>query len=111
MRSYLQLRTFSRIRMRASILRESKRCNTNGRSVGTAGETMLKNKPQSFVKLHHCIIVSLSTFQPITFEHGLSETRDLTHDRNGGKNYGLLYTLKSVSTISSQFLYMEARWF
>ena len=33
MRSYLQLRTFSRIRMRASITRESKRCNTDGRSM------------------------------------------------------------------------------
>ena len=42
MMSYLQLRTFSRIRMRPSISRESKRCNTDGRSVLTAGETMLK---------------------------------------------------------------------
>ena len=63
MRSYLQLRTFSRIRMRASILQESKRCNTDGRSVWTAGETMLKNNPH-LVKLDHCIIVSLWTFQP-----------------------------------------------
>ena len=31
--SYLQLRTFSRIRMRASIPQESKHCNTDGRSV------------------------------------------------------------------------------
>ena len=37
MRSYLQLGAFSRIRMRASIPRESKRCNTDGRSVWTAG--------------------------------------------------------------------------
>ena len=37
-RSYLQFRTFSRIGMRASIPRDSKRCNTNERSVPTAGE-------------------------------------------------------------------------
>ena len=38
--SYLQLRTFSRIMMRASIPQESKRCKTNGRSVWTTGKTM-----------------------------------------------------------------------
>ena len=63
MRSYLQLRTFLRIRMRASIPWESKRCDTNGRSVWTAGETMLKNTPH-LVKFDHGIIVSLWTFQP-----------------------------------------------
>ena len=49
--------------MRASLSRESKCCNTDGRSVWTAGETMLKNKPH-LVKSDHCIIVSLWTFQP-----------------------------------------------
>ena len=63
MRSYLQVRTFSRIRMRASIPRKSKHCNTNGRSVWTAGETVLKINPY-LVKFNHCIIVSLWTFQP-----------------------------------------------
>ena len=63
MRSYLQLRTFSRIRMRASIRQESKHCINDGRSVWAAGETMLKNKPH-LVKFDHCIIVSLWTFQP-----------------------------------------------
>ena len=63
-RPYLQFRTFSRIRMRASIPQESKCCNTDGRSVWwTTGETMLKNKPH-LVKFDHCIIVSLWTFQP-----------------------------------------------
>ena len=62
-RSNLQLRTFSTIRIRASIPQESKRCNTNGKSGGTAGETMLKYKPH-LVKFDHCIIVSLWTFQP-----------------------------------------------
>ena len=42
---------------------ESKRCNTDGRSVWTAGETIVKNKPH-LVKFDHCIIVSLWTFQP-----------------------------------------------
>ena len=37
---YLQLRTYSRIRMRVSMPRESKRCNTDGRSVWIAGETI-----------------------------------------------------------------------
>ena len=53
---------FSRIRMRASIPQESKRCNTDG-SVWTSGETMLKIKPHSVI-FNHCIIVSLWTFQP-----------------------------------------------
>ena len=72
MRSYLQLTTFSRIRMRAStcIPWESKHCNTDGRSVWTAGETMLKNKPH-LVKYDHCIIVSLWTFQPILEYFGI----------------------------------------
>ena len=36
----MQLRTFLRIRMRASIPRESKCCKTDGRSVWTSRETM-----------------------------------------------------------------------
>ena len=64
MRSYLQLRTFSRIRMKgASVPWESKHCNTDGRSVWTAGETKLKTKPH-LIKFDHCIIVGLWTFQP-----------------------------------------------
>ena len=63
MRSYLQLRTLLRIRMRASIPQESKHCNPDGRSVWTTGEIMMKNKPL-MVKFDHCIIVSLWTFQP-----------------------------------------------
>ena len=59
MRSYLQLRTFSRIRMRASIPGGFNRCNTDGRNVWTTRETMLKNKPH-VVKFDHCIRVSLS---------------------------------------------------
>ena len=56
MRSYLQLRTFLRIRMlRASIPGESKRCNIDGKSVWTAGDTTLKNK--HLVKFDHFIIV------------------------------------------------------
>ena len=59
-RSYLKLRTFSRIRMRASIpWRESKHCNIDGSSVWTTG----KNKTH-LVKFDHCIIVSLQTIQP-----------------------------------------------
>ena len=57
--SYLQLSTFSRIRMR-TIPRKSKPCNSDGRSVWTC---MLKYKPH-FVKFNHCIILSLWTFQP-----------------------------------------------
>ena len=49
--------------MRASLPQNSKCCNTDGRSMWTAGETMLKNKPH-LVKFYHCIIVSLWTFQP-----------------------------------------------
>ena len=62
MRSYLQLRTFSRIRMKASIPRESKCCNTDGRSVWTAEETMLKTKPlwsNSTISAHPCIMQSI----------------------------------------------------
>ena len=73
MRSYLQLRTFSRIRMRASTPRECKCCNIDGRSVWTAGKTRCKHKPH-LVKFDHCIIVSLWTFQP-TF---------ISHSSNGG---------------------------
>ena len=49
---------FFRIRMRASIPQESKHCNTDGRSVWTAGAGELKNKPH-LAKFDHCIIVSL----------------------------------------------------
>ena len=48
MKSYLQLRTFSKIRMRTSIPRESKHCSTDKHDKGrmwTAGEAMLKIKP------------------------------------------------------------------
>ena len=49
----------SKIRMRASRPRESKLCivcNTDlGRTVQTAGETMLKNKPH-LVKFNDCIM-------------------------------------------------------
>ena len=41
---------------------ESKCCNTNGRNVWTAEETMLKNRPH-LVIFDYCIIVSLWTFQ------------------------------------------------
>ena len=57
------VKDFLRTKMRASIPRKSKHCNTDGRSVRTAGETMLKNKPH-LVKFDHCIIISLGTFQP-----------------------------------------------
>ena len=74
MRSYLhlQLRTLSRIGMRASIPRESKHCNTDGRSVWTTGETLWKNK------FDHCIIVSLWTFQPtlVSELYMLTESND-----------------------------------
>ena len=56
-KSYLQLMTFSRIRMGASIPRESKRCNTDGRSdVWTAGETIcwkLTTRIGQHRSLHH----------------------------------------------------------
>ena len=52
--------TFARIRMRVSIPRDSNHCNTDGRSVWTAGETMLKNEPH-LVQFDHCIIVSIYT--------------------------------------------------
>ena len=74
--NYLQLRTFSRIRMRASVPRESMRCNTDGRTVWTTGNTMLKNKPH-LVRFDRCIIVSLWTFQPtlaLRYQH--SSVRD-----------------------------------
>ena len=65
MRSYLQLRTFSRIRMRVSIPHESKRCNTDGRSVWTAGETTFgqtlplhHRQPMNF-SAHPCNIISI----------------------------------------------------
>ena len=48
--------------MRASIPPESKRCNTDGRSVWTRGETMLKNN-HILVKFDHWIIVSLWTLE------------------------------------------------
>ena len=74
MRSYLhlQLRTFSRIGMRASIPQESTHCNTDGRSVWTTGETLWKNK------FDHCIIVSLWTFQPtlVSELYMLTESND-----------------------------------
>ena len=47
---------------------ESKRCNTDGRTVwtvgGGGGETMLKNIVWRLVKFDHCVIGSLWTFQP-----------------------------------------------
>ena len=50
---------FLRIRMKASNPQEPKCCNTAERSLCTAGETMLKNKPH-LVKFNQiCIIVSL----------------------------------------------------
>ena len=55
-------RTCSRIRMRASIPRESKRCNTGGRSVWPDRGDYLEEK--NLVKFDHCIIVNLWTFQP-----------------------------------------------
>ena len=56
---------FRRTRMRAFIPQESKRCNTDGRSLcrlqGRLHVRMLKNKPH-LVKFDHCIIVSLWIF-------------------------------------------------
>ena len=65
MKSYQELRSFSRIKMRASIQREAKQCNADGRSVWTAKDTMLKNKPH-LVRFNHCSIqiVSIQTFLP-----------------------------------------------
>ena len=40
-----------------------KRCNTDGRSVWTTDEAILKNRPH-FVKFDHCSKVSLWTLQP-----------------------------------------------
>ena len=51
---------FPRIRMRASIPRESKPCNTDGRSLWTPGETMLKNK---HIWSKSTIASSISIFQ------------------------------------------------
>ena len=52
--NYLHLRTLSRIRMRASIPRKSKRCNTDGRYLWTAGETIMKITTFSQIRqLHH----------------------------------------------------------
>ena len=57
MRSYLQLRTFSRIRMRAFIPRVSKHCNSNEKQcVGRRGDYVLFKKNIHLVKLDHCII-------------------------------------------------------
>ena len=75
MRSYLQLRTFSRIRMRAFIPRESKCCNTDGRSVWTAGKIMLKNKPH-LVKFDHCIIADELFSPPV--RQGVVTIREFT---------------------------------
>ena len=61
MRPYLQLRTFSRIRMRASITTGIKALQTPMEEL--CGETMLQNKPH-LVKFDQCIIVCLWTFQP-----------------------------------------------
>ena len=61
MRSYLQFKTFLRIRMRASMPWKSKCCNTDEKSWWTTGETILKNKLH-LVKFDHCIIV-----QPMNF--------------------------------------------
>ena len=65
MRSYLQLRTFSRIRMRASIPQESKHCNTDAwkKCVDRRGEKLCWKK-KHLVKFDQCFIVSLWTFQP-----------------------------------------------
>ena len=42
------------------IPQESVCCNTDGKSVWTAGETVLKNKPYMYlVKFDHCIIASV----------------------------------------------------
>ena len=60
-KQYLQLRSFWRIRMRACIPWESKQCNTDGRSVWTTGETMLKYKP------HFGQIQPLPHSQPMNF--------------------------------------------
>ena len=65
-------RTFARIRMRASILRESKHDNNDGKSVWTAGKTMLKNTPH-LVKFDHCITISPWTFQPTLIERMYTE--------------------------------------
>ena len=45
------------------VSQEFKYYNTDGRSVWTTGETMLKNKPH-LIKFDQCIIISIWTFQP-----------------------------------------------
>ena len=70
MRSYLQLRTFSRIMMRGSVPRESRLCNTDGRSVWTCRGDCWKIN-YNVVKVEHCIIVSLWTFQ-LTLAHHIN---------------------------------------
>ena len=64
MRSDQQFRTFPRIRMRASIPRESKHCNTDGRNVWMQGRLCWKINHICCGQFNHCIIVSLWTFQP-----------------------------------------------
>ena len=51
MRSYLQLRTFSRIRMRVSTPRESKCCNTTGRTVRTTWGDYVEKTPTHILSL------------------------------------------------------------
>ena len=55
--------------MRASIPWESKPCNTDGRSVWTAGETMLKNKTTfgHIRPLHHSQPMNFSKNPPSYF--------------------------------------------
>ena len=65
MRSYLQLRTLLRIRMRASVPQDSKHCNTAcwKKCVNCRGDYV--EKLTKFGQMvDHCIIVGLWTFQP-----------------------------------------------
>ena len=50
--------------MKAFIPRESKRCNTDGRSEWTAGKNKLKNKPHLY-KFAHWNIVNLNSSKKV----------------------------------------------
>ena len=78
---YLLLITFSRIRMRASSTTGTKRCNTDGRSVWTAGEIMLKKVNIIWSSSTIASYSAYEVFSPPSYFPILAHTHDCGFNR------------------------------
>ena len=76
---------FFRIRMRASIPQESKRCNTDGRSVWIAGETILKLL--QVLKTNTCTCSPNLYYRCINMHHRPIKSAD--NNNNNNNNFDL----------------------